>query len=121
MLRQGLKTAYYHSLMHIDLYLKDADPWQSHNSVWCRFVCTICVVEQFVRIRTTLVKTWQIGRCQELDKFGRHFVNVCNLHFPIMFILFDCVLMNDSFFSERDLAMPKMINFLLLFSQLSIG
>ena len=45
MLRQALKTAYYHSLMHIDHYLKDADQWQSHNPVWCRFVCTICVVE----------------------------------------------------------------------------
>ena len=31
--------------MHIDHYLKDADQWQSHNSVWCNFVCTICVVE----------------------------------------------------------------------------
>ena len=45
MLRRGLKTACYHSLMHIDHYLKDADQWQSHNQVWCRFVCTICVVE----------------------------------------------------------------------------
>ena len=45
MLRQGLKTAYYLSLMHIDNYLKDADQWQSHNSVWCWLVCTICVVE----------------------------------------------------------------------------
>ena len=45
MLRRGLKTAYYHSLMHIDHYLKDADRWQSHNPVWCRFVCSICVVE----------------------------------------------------------------------------
>ena len=45
MLRRGLKTAYYHSLMHINHYLKDADQWQSHNPVWCRFVCTICVVE----------------------------------------------------------------------------
>ena len=26
-------------------YLKDADQWRSHNPVWCRFVCTICVVE----------------------------------------------------------------------------
>ena len=45
MLRQELKTAYHHSLMHIDHYLKDADQWQSHNPVWCRFVYTICVVE----------------------------------------------------------------------------
>ena len=45
MLRQGLKTAICHSLMHIDHYLKDADQWRSHNPVWCRFACTICVVE----------------------------------------------------------------------------
>ena len=31
--------------MRIDHYLKDADQWWSHNPVWCRFVCTICVVE----------------------------------------------------------------------------
>ena len=31
--------------MRIDHYLKDADQWRSHNPVWCRFVCTICVVE----------------------------------------------------------------------------
>ena len=42
---RGLKTAYHHSLMRTDHYLKDADQWQSHNPVWCRFVCTICVVE----------------------------------------------------------------------------
>ena len=42
---QGLKTAYHHSLMRIDHYLKDADQWRSHSPVWCRFVCTICVVE----------------------------------------------------------------------------
>ena len=57
------------------------------------------------------MKTWQIGRSQELDKFGRHFVNVRNPHFPIIFILVDYVLKNDSFLSERDLAMSKMINF----------
>ena len=45
MLRRGLKTAYYHSLMHIDHYLKNAHQWQSHSPVWCWFVCTICVVE----------------------------------------------------------------------------
>ena len=45
MLRRGLKTAYHHSLMRIDHYLKDADQWQSQSRVWCRFVCTICVVE----------------------------------------------------------------------------
>ena len=45
MLRRGLKTASYHSLMHIDHYLTDADQWQSHDPVWCRFVATICVVE----------------------------------------------------------------------------
>ena len=31
MLQQGLKTAYYHSFMHIDHYLKDADQWQCHK------------------------------------------------------------------------------------------
>ena len=25
--------------------LKDADQWQSHSQIWCRFVYTICVVE----------------------------------------------------------------------------
>ena len=44
MLWRGLKIA-YHSLMHIDHFLKDVKQWQSHNPVWCHFVCTICVVE----------------------------------------------------------------------------
>ena len=43
MLWRGLKTACSHSLMHIARFLKDADQWQSHMRVWCRFVCTICV------------------------------------------------------------------------------
>ena len=43
LLKRGLKTAYHYSLMCIDHYLKDADQWWSHNPVWCRFVCTICV------------------------------------------------------------------------------
>ena len=45
MLWRGLKTACHHSLMLIDYFLKDVDQWQSHNPVWCLFVCTICVVE----------------------------------------------------------------------------
>ena len=45
MLWRGLKIACYHKLMHIDHFLEDADQWQSHNLVWCCFVCTICVVE----------------------------------------------------------------------------
>ena len=45
MLWPGLKTACHRSLMHIDRFLKDADQWHSHRPVWCRFVCTICVVE----------------------------------------------------------------------------
>ena len=45
MLWRELKTYCCHGLMHIVHFLKDADPWQSHNPVWCRFVCTICVVE----------------------------------------------------------------------------
>ena len=45
MLWRGLKTTYYHSVMHIVRYLKDVDQWRSHNPVWCRFVCPICVVE----------------------------------------------------------------------------
>ena len=45
MLRRGLKTACYHSSMHIDHCLEDADQWQNHNPVKCRFVCKICVVE----------------------------------------------------------------------------
>ena len=45
MLWRGLKTACYHSLMHIDYFLEDVDQWQSHNPVWCRFVGTICVIE----------------------------------------------------------------------------
>ena len=40
-----IKIACYHSLMHIDHFLKDVDQWQSHNPVWCLFICTICVVE----------------------------------------------------------------------------
>ena len=48
MRRRGLKTACYNSLMHIDHFLEDADQWQSHGPVWCRFVCTICVVEMGV-------------------------------------------------------------------------
>ena len=49
MQRRGLKTAYYHSLMHIDHYLKDVDQWQSHKrfgvasfaqSVWLRSAWT---------------------------------------------------------------------------------
>ena len=31
--------------MRIDHFLKDADQWQSHSPVWCRFVCTIYVIE----------------------------------------------------------------------------
>ena len=42
---QGLKTAGYRNLMHIDHFLKDVDQWRSHNPVWCLFICTICVVE----------------------------------------------------------------------------
>ena len=45
MLRRGLKTAYDHSLLYIDHFLKDAGQWQSHNPVWCRLVCTIYVAE----------------------------------------------------------------------------
>ena len=45
MLWRGLKTACYHSLMHIDHFLKDVDQWQSHGPVLCRFVRTICEVE----------------------------------------------------------------------------
>ena len=41
MLWRGLKTACYHGLMHIDHYLKDVDQCQSHNRVWCRFICTV--------------------------------------------------------------------------------
>ena len=35
----------YYSLMYIDHFLKDVDQWQSHNPIWCLFVCTICVFE----------------------------------------------------------------------------
>ena len=45
MLWRKLKTACYHSLMHIVHFLEDADEWQSHSPVWCRFVCLICVFE----------------------------------------------------------------------------
>ena len=44
MLWQGLKIVCRHSLIHIH-FLKDASQWQSRSLVWCRFVCTICVVE----------------------------------------------------------------------------
>ena len=40
-----IENRYFHSLMHTDHFLKDIDQWQSHNSVWRRFICTICVVE----------------------------------------------------------------------------
>ena len=40
-----IETACYHSLMHTGHYLKDADQWQNDSSIWCRFVCTIIVVE----------------------------------------------------------------------------
>ena len=30
---------------HIVHYLKDAEEWQRYNSIWCSFVCTICVAE----------------------------------------------------------------------------
>ena len=43
---RAAKTACHHSLMHIDHFLKNVDQWQSHNPVWCLFVCTICVVER---------------------------------------------------------------------------
>ena len=39
------RLSLYSSLMHINYFLKDVDQWQSHNPIWCRFVCTICVVE----------------------------------------------------------------------------
>ena len=45
MLWQELKTACFYSLMHIVLFLKDADQWQSHSSVCCCLVCIVCVVE----------------------------------------------------------------------------
>ena len=45
MLWRGLKTARYHSLMHIDHFPNDVYQWQSHSPVWCRFVSTICMVE----------------------------------------------------------------------------
>ena len=45
MLWRGLKTACYHSLIHIVHFVKDVDQCQSHNPFWCRFVYTICVVE----------------------------------------------------------------------------
>ena len=44
-MRRGLKTACYHSLLHIGHFLKDASQWQSYTPVCCWFVCTICVVE----------------------------------------------------------------------------
>ena len=34
-----------HNLMRIDYFLEDVYQWQSHNSIWCRFVCTICMFE----------------------------------------------------------------------------
>ena len=45
MLWRGLKSASYHSLMHIDHYLKGVDQRQSHSPVWSCFVCTSFVVE----------------------------------------------------------------------------
>ena len=45
MLWRGFKTAGRYSSMHIVHFLKDADKWQNHSPVWCRFVCSICVIE----------------------------------------------------------------------------
>ena len=64
MLWRGLKTAWYHSFMHIDHFLKDAGQWQSHNSFWCRFVCTICVVEISVDwLIVVLAISEHVARC----------------------------------------------------------
>ena len=60
----------------------------------------------------------QIRRCRGLDKVGRH---VTAMHNPLKSFLIDCVSKNGSFVSERDLAMPKKNNFLLLLSKLSTG
>ena len=73
--------------------------------------------KSFLNLRTLTVKTGQIRRCQKLEKLGRHVVAMRN---PRCFSI-DRLLKNHSFTSERDWAMSKKVNFLLLFSQVSIG
>ena len=53
-----------------------------------------------------------------LEKLGRHVAAVQN---PKKFVLIDFLLKKDSYISEQHLTMSKTIDFLLLFSQLSIG
>ena len=64
------------------------------------------------------MKRGHIRRSQGLDKLGRHVVAMSN---SSKCFLIDCVSKNDSFVSERDLAMSKNINFSLVFLQLSVG
>ena len=63
MLWKGLKTTCYHSLMHIDHFLKDVDQWQSHN-LWYCFVCMICVVEiGVIELIVVLAIAEHVARC----------------------------------------------------------
>ena len=64
------------------------------------------------------MRTEQIRGCQGCEKLGRCVVAMRN---STQCIFINCVLKNDGFVSERDLAMSKNINCLLLFSQLSFG
>ena len=82
------------------------------RSVWLR---SLLRIRKFVRNKDNFSKN------MELYKFGRYFVNIRNPHSPIMFILVDCFLKNDSFLSERDLAMSKMINFYYCFHNYPLG
>ena len=48
------------------------------------------------------MKAGQIRRCHGLDKLGRHGTAMRN---PVTSFLIDCVSKNNSFVTERDLAM----------------
>ena len=74
--------------------------------------------ESLLSLRMPKLKTGQIRRCQELERLGRYVEAIRN---PTKCFFIDWVAKNNSFASKRDLAMSKIINFLFLFSQISVG
>ena len=64
-----------------------------------------------------MVKTEQVRSCQGLEKIRRNVAAMCNPHN----VFFNRLRFKEHWFVlERDLAMSKNINFILLFSQLYI-
>ena len=59
-----------------------------------------------------MAKTKQIKGCHGLKKLGTHVVDI---HKPPQYVLIDCISMQDSFASERDLVTPKNITFCCCF------